>query len=98
MERFLNVLKGILMWVSRKTIELAKHPRTRVVLTRGFKQAISLLKIKAVRGIALLYLAGLFIQNGHTDASVGCCLFLLIDNSNLVLSLLGYGKRKRRYY
>lgn len=98
MKKILNVLSVLLMVVSNKVIQIARHPKTKVILIKGCKQAFSLLKIKAVRGIVFLYLSGLFAQMGLIDLSVGCCLLLLIDNAGLVLSVLGHGKRKRRYY
>ena len=98
MDRIFRVLGLILMSGVRKAIEIVRHPQTKIILKRGFKQAVSLLKVKPIRGIALLYLAGLFSQMGLLDLSVGACLLLLIDNADLVLSVLGHGSRKRRYY
>ena len=98
MKKILNVLSVLLMVVSNKVIQIARHPKTKVILIKGCKQAFSLLKIKAVRGIVFLYLSGLFAQMGLIDLSVAACLLLIIDNAGLVLSILGHGKRKRRYY
>ena len=94
----MNISKAILKsfkFIGRKAIEIAKHPRTKQIFRQIFRQIFSLLKIKVIRGIVLLYFAGLFSQLGNMDLAVGCCLLLLIDNIDLIL---GHGNIKRRYY
>ena len=54
MQKYVNMVKIIIMVVCKKAINIAKHPQTKKIGKFVFKQITKALKTKIGRGIALL--------------------------------------------